>query len=234
LIRHTWSVNVETQGRRGSQAPHSNRAGIVNSPQFQRRVDAALQPYLGADRIVAGARVTSGRYPRTTRLIAALLASAVSFWAQAVSHGWLHETHNLFLWVFVVPSAAVVVPGAIADRMHRRMLIAVTGHQLICCRLSTYRQRPTRLVFAVPLGGARLSRYRVGWRATAVSYERPGRTPLVLTAYSHCRGDLAEVIETAHAAGAVVETSPERPGSRPLASAQMDRISSERVILTGP
>jgi hypothetical protein len=189
----------------------------VNSPRFQRRVDAALQPYLGADRIVAGAKVTSGRIPRTTGLIMGLAGSALASLAQAKCTPWLHHAHHsfyAFLAVFaVVPAAVATVPAFIADRFYRRMLIAVTGQQLICWRLSAFRQRPTEMVFAVPLGGARLSGYRVRRRATAVRYERLCRRPLVLTAYSHCRKDLADVIETARAAGAVVETSPQQPGS---------------------
>ncbi len=110
------------------------------------------------ERIVAGVRAETG--PPPTAVLAACLVLAIA----SMTYGGYELAHG----------AGVPIPIGLAGPalialgwLNRPVFLAVTDRQVICLRLSAYNRSSVRLLFAVPLSRARITRYRQGrWRAS--------------------------------------------------------------------
>jgi hypothetical protein len=173
----------------------------MNSPQFVRRINAELRPVLGDDRIVIGAQVL--RVP--SRRVLSQLSSAV-YLASAVAllfvYLWArgHWRAGPALIGFCVAEVAAVALGMARIFIQRPMLLAVTGRQLICCRLSGLGKRPTAVATG-PLVKTRITVYRYRPQTTTLRCLIPGSGPLTLSSIRGSQDDLDQVVAVAHSAG---------------------------------
>lgn len=173
----------------------------MNSPQFVRRVNAELRPVLGDDRIVIGAQVL--RVP--SRRVLSQLSSAV-YLASAVAllfvYLWArgHWRAGPALVGFCIAEATAVALGMARIFIQRPMLLAVTGRQLVCCRLSGLAKRPTAIATG-PLVKTRITVYRYRPQTTTLRCLIPGSGPLTLSSIRGSQEDLDQVVAVAHSAG---------------------------------
>jgi hypothetical protein len=158
-----------------------------------------LQP---GERIAAGSAVTSdpSRWGA-----AALLAAAVAVTAAALA--------SLLGPLPAGPACVLAVPvlGLGIQFLPRPMYIAVTGRQLIGCRLSRLRTTPRRPAFAAPLAELRIVNYRSGRYGTSFRCEMPGRKPMLLHVGRSGRKDFAEVDMVLARSGAFAKLDPPYP-----------------------
>ncbi len=128
---------------------------LVNSPAFVHQVDAALEPVLGADRLVAGAQLVAGPSPYGVIAGAALVTIPA-----AIMLGWHVPEHRhdlpafwLFMLLATIPS---LVHPVVTLATQRPMFVGVSGQHLVYGRLSAFRKRLTNIV-VVPYGGGRIT-----------------------------------------------------------------------------
>ncbi len=127
------------------------------------RVKQLVGPWLHqvmvpGERMVAGVRAESGPPPP------AVLAACLVLGIAGITYG----TYELVHGDGAPYPAGLAGPVALAlNRLNRPVFLAVTDRQVICFRLSAYDRSSVRLLFAVPLSRARITRYRQGrWRAS--------------------------------------------------------------------
>jgi hypothetical protein len=177
---------------------------LVNSAAFTRRIDAALEPVLGPERLVAGAQLIAGPSPYGVVVGAALLTVPV---AALMDPGRFLRHHHHDLAVFWL----IMLLGAIPSLVHpvitlatrRPVFVGVSGQHLVYGRLSMFRKRLTNIV-VVPYGGGRITAYRKRRRTTTVDLEVPGTGKLRLHAIKTKRRDLECVLASAQAAGVLL------------------------------
>jgi hypothetical protein len=181
----------------------------MNSPRFVSRINAELRPVLGDDRIVMGAQVLAVPSRRAlTRLTAAVyLASVV---ALAFVYLWArdHWHAGAALAGFAVAEAAAVVLGLVRIFVQRPMLLAVTRHQLLCCRLAGPGKHATN-VAAAPLATTRITLYGHGQPDTTLRCVLPGFEPVRLNSVKGGQRDLDRVLAVARSSGVRVHTAEE-------------------------
>lgn len=178
----------------------------VNSPEFVRQVNVELRPVLGDDRIVAGARVLRvPPRPVLTQLSAAVYAASLLalVFVYLLARGHWHSRAALI--GFGAAEAAAILLGLARIFVQRPMLLAVTGRQLVCCRLAGFGEHLAR-VTAAPLSRARITVYR-SRRQTASAHPAtlrclmPASRPLILTSVKGAEDDLERVVAAAHSSG---------------------------------
>jgi hypothetical protein len=103
------------------------------------------------------------------------------------------------------------------------MYIAVTGRQLICCRLSRLRNTPGRPMLALPLADLRIVTYRSGRHRASIRCEIPDGKPIVLHAGPAVRKDFAEVEMVLARSGAFAKLDPRYPPAESFAPAARRR-----------
>jgi hypothetical protein len=177
----------------------------VNSPQFVRQVTGQLRPVLGDDRIVTGARVLAVPPRRVlNQLSAAVYAASLLalVFVYLLARGHWHARGALI--GFAAAEAAAILLGLVRIFVQRPMLLAVTGRQLVCCRLAGFGKHPASVATA-PLGRARITVYRQP-RLTTLRCLMPGAKPVMLNSVRGCQQDLDQVVAIARSSGVRVST----------------------------
>jgi hypothetical protein len=199
------------RGSRGRQPHHTARPTVVSSARFARQVDATLAPILAADdRLIAGASVVSGVPPFPMLVFGGPIAGLIAGVTYAVARSlWPGHALEPSLWMVALlaaPSAAL--PSWITFWLQRPTYIALSRQQLICARLTAFRQRPVR-VRTVPLSAARIDGCRWGSKTTSVTVTLPGARPLRLHGFGRQRRPaLDQVLTWAATAGVTVASKP--------------------------
>jgi hypothetical protein len=172
----------------------------MNSPQFVRRVDAALRPLLGEDRILIGAQVVAGPPLAIVNCVSAVVfvasGTALACALITVPGDWPASGPAIGFWVAEI---AALLIGLLRFSIQRPMLVAVTNRQFVCGRLSTFRKVPSHAVTA-PLNQVRITGYRSGRWTTTLRCQLPGMGPVRLTAVNPHRADLDRTLAAVHAA----------------------------------
>ena len=129
------------------------------------------------ERIVAGVRAEAAPFQLPVlaiRLAALVLALAWTVLATIHLIGLLSSQQAPGPSPFI---PFLALPAALATQLStwlpRPVFIAVTDRQVICYRLSYFDQQPSRFLFAVPLAGARITRYRQGRWFASLRCEAP-------------------------------------------------------------
>jgi hypothetical protein len=192
---------------------------MVSSARFTRQADAALKPVLAADdRLVAGARVLSGPPPLPVAFGAALAAGALSSAGTTLTR---LSSLSAFWHVLVAVVIVATVPPCIQLCLQRPIFIAISRQQLICARLTTFRQRPVRILTA-PLSVATIDDYSLGSWSTSMTLTLPGRRrSLRLHGFRRRQTDLDQVLMWAATAGVPIASKRDQttdPASHPWAS----------------
>ncbi len=206
----------------------------MNSPEFVRRINAGLEPALGGDRIVMGARVLAVPSRRVLRQLSAAVyvASALALvfvylWARG------HWHVGPALIGFVAAELAALALGLTRIFIQRPMLLAVTRRQLVYCRLSGSARQPTAIATA-PLSRVRITVYGHGRPYTVLRCLLPGSGPIRLNAVRGCEDDLDQVVALAYSAGARVhaaadnaagpsDSGPRQPDRQPVGQPDRQR-----------
>lgn len=185
----------------------------MNSLRFVRRINTELRPVLGDDRIVVGAQVlrVPPRWVLSQLSSAAYVASALALvfvylWARG------HWRAGPALAGFCIAEAAAVAVGLTRVFVQRPMLLAVTGRQFICCRLSGPAKHATDVATA-PLVKTRITVNRYRQRTTTLRCLMPGSQPLTLNSVRGCQDDLDQVLAVAHSAGLRVISAQDERGA---------------------
>jgi hypothetical protein len=177
---------------------------LVNSAAFTRRIDAALEPVLGAERLVAGAQLIAGPSPYGVIAGAALLTIPVAALlgpAEFVPHH--HYGLAVFWLIMLLGAIPSLVHPAITLAVQRPVFVGVSAQHLVYGRLSMFRKRLTDIV-VVPYGGGRIAAYRKRRHTTTVDLEVPGSGRLRLHAIKSKRRDLECVLASAQDAGVLL------------------------------
>jgi hypothetical protein len=198
------------RGSRGGQPHHAARPTVVSSARFARQVDAALAPILAADdRLIAGASVVSGVPPFPMLVcggpIAGLIAGVTYAVARSLWPGYPLESSLWMVALLAAPSAAL--PSWITFWLQRPTYIAVSRQQLICARLTAFRQRPVQ-IRTVLLSAARIDGYRWGSKTTSVTVTLPGARSLRLHGFRRRQTDLDRVLMFVAMAGVPIASKP--------------------------
>jgi hypothetical protein len=192
---------------------------MVSSRRFTRQVDVAVAPILADDdRLIAGARVLSGPPPLPVAFGAVLAGGALASAATTLTR---LSSLSAFWHVLVAVVIVATVPPCIQLCLQRPMFIAVSRQQLICARLTAFRQRPVRTLTA-SLSVATIDDYSLGSWSTSITLTMPGRRrPLRLHGFRRRQTDLDQVLMWAATAGIPIASKRDQttdPASHPWAS----------------
>jgi hypothetical protein len=175
----------------------------MTSARVAIRIDTALEPVLGPDRLVASAQLVSGPHPYAVLAGTAVLTGPIIIITSPglITRGWLHASHPPALWLIALLAAVPsVVHPVLTLATQRPMFFGVGGQRLVYARLSTFRRRLTTTV-VVPASGAQITQYRKRRLATTVQLDVPGTSQLRLHAVRKKEPDLHRVLVAAQAAG---------------------------------
>jgi hypothetical protein len=188
---------------------------VVSSARFVNQVDAALRPVLSLDdNWLAGARVVSGPPPAPIALAVFLVNAAAWPVAGVIANRLTPGSLPPPIWLLVALGLPpTLVLALIVSCIQRPRFLAISRQQLIYARLTTFRQRPVRIV-SVPLSGARVDGCRRGPRTTSIILNLAGQR-LRLHGFAKRQDDLDEVLYRARVAGVPIVAAARR-GRRPL------------------
>jgi hypothetical protein len=171
---------------------------MVSSARFTRQADVALRPVLAkGDQLVAVARVVSGPPPYTVAVLGAL--ATIIAWVIAAVVAPATQLSTLWLAVLLA-TTAFAGPYFVTAWIQPPAYIGVSRQQLICARLTAFRQVPAEIV-ATPLSAVVIHNYRHGRRTTSITLEVPGTRPLRLHAIRRRQRDLEQVLTWVRMAG---------------------------------